>query len=192
MSDSSVAVAIYDIDSEAYASVQELQKSNFNIKHLSIVGRGYYREDQVIGFSDIDGRMKVWGAQGAFWGRVHGLLSGAAFFLVPGVGPVMVFGPLVSSIVRELETAAAGGDLSALGAGLYSVGVPADSAGEYEAVIKAAKFVLVAEGTVDEVARAKSVLDTTGARKVAAHAPPRSVASVETWFEAKRAEPVGA
>jgi hypothetical protein len=32
--------------------------------------------------------MKYWGVRGAFWDGIWGLLLGASFFLVPGVGSV--------------------------------------------------------------------------------------------------------
>jgi hypothetical protein len=40
--------------------------------------------------------MKYWGKQGAFWGGLWGMLFGAAFFAIPGLGPILVAGPLVA------------------------------------------------------------------------------------------------
>ena len=60
--------------------------------------------------------MKYWGKQGAFWGGLWGLLCGAAFFAIPGIGPVLVAGPLVASIIGALEGAIVVGGLSARGA----------------------------------------------------------------------------
>jgi hypothetical protein len=48
----------------------------------------------------------------------------------------MVFGPLVSWIIGALEGAAVVGGLSALGAGLYSLGIPKNSVVEYEKALK--------------------------------------------------------
>ena len=33
--------------------------------------------------------MQYWGKLGAFWGGIWGLLFGAAFFAIPGIGPVL-------------------------------------------------------------------------------------------------------
>ena len=52
------------------------------------------------------------------------------------------------------------GGLSAIGAGLYSIGIPKDSIVEYEAAIKSDQFVLVAHGTVAEIERAKGIMGT--------------------------------
>jgi hypothetical protein len=169
MSENNAVVGIYDAHSGAEGAIKELQRSNFNMKQLSIVGKGYHTEEHVIGFYNMGDRMKVWGKQGAFWGGFWGLLFGSALFVLPGFGPVMVFGPLVAWIVGALESAAVVGGLSALGAGLYSAGIPKDSVVKYETAIKAAKFVVIAHGTIDEVSRAKSILEATGASQVVSH-----------------------
>jgi hypothetical protein len=139
------------------------------MKKLSIVGKDYHTEEHVIGYYNTGDRMKVWGKLGAFWGGFWGLLFGSAFFFIPGIGPLMVFGPLVSWIVGALEGAAVVGGLSALGAGLYSIGMPKDSVVKYETALKSDKFLVIAHGTADEVAKAKSILETTGASEITAH-----------------------
>ena len=80
-----------------------------------------------------------------------------------------MFGPLVGWLVGALEGAVVVGGLSALGAGLYSIGIPTDSIVEYETALKADKFLVMAHGTADEVATAKRILETTGAASIAAH-----------------------
>jgi len=53
------------------------------------------------------------------------------------------------------------GGLSAIGASLYSLGIPKDSILQYETDLKAGKFVLLAHGSVDDVAGAKDILTRT-------------------------------
>ena len=65
--------------------------------------------------------------------------------------------------------AVVGGGLSALGAGLYSIGIPTDSIVEYETTLKSAQFLVMAHGTDEEVATATRALETTGAAYIAAH-----------------------
>ncbi len=101
-------------------------------------------------------------------------LFGSAFFLVPGIGPLLVAGPLVMWIVGVLEGAAVVGGLSALGAALYSIGIPKNSVVQYETEVKNGKLLLVAHGTADEVERARDILEQTGA-KTTVHAEPAAV-----------------
>ena len=136
MADTNAVIAVYDTHSAADEAVKELQKAGFDMKKLSVVGKDYHTEDHVVGYYNAGDRMKHWGKFGAFWGGLWGLLFGAAFFWVPGIGPVLVGGPLVAWIVAALEGAVFVGGLSAIGAGLYSLGIPKDSIVEYESAGK--------------------------------------------------------
>src|SRR5271157_6565269 len=131
-SNESSVVAVYPQHSDAENAINLLKKGNFNIKKLAIVGQGYHTEDQVIGYYTTGDRMKYWGKTGAFWGGLWGLLLGSAFFAIPGIGPILVAGPLVAWMAGALEGAVVVGGLSAIGAGLYSMGIPKDSIVRYE------------------------------------------------------------
>jgi Heat induced stress protein YflT domain len=174
MSETNAVVAIYDSHSEAEEAVKDLNRSGFDMKKLSIVGKGYHTEEQVVGYYTTGDRMKHWGKLGAFWGGLWGMLFGAAFFAIPGIGPVLVAGPLVAWIVGALESAVLVGGLSAVGAGLYSIGIPKDSIVRYEAALKSDKFLVLAHGTADEVAKAKSIMQTTHPAEIALHAVERA------------------
>ena len=169
MSDNNAVVGVYNTHTEAETAIKELQRAGFDMKKLSIMGKDYHTEEHVIGYYNAGDRMKFWGKLGAFWGGFWGLLFGSAMFLVPGVGHVMVFGPLVSWIIGALENAAVVGGLSALGAGLFSIGIPKNSVLDYEEAVKAAKFLVIAQGTTTEVGKAKSILETSGATRVDTH-----------------------
>lgn len=156
-------VAIYDSHDQAERAVKSLQRAGFNMKQLSIVGRDYHSEEHVVGYYTTGDRMMYWGGMGAFWGGLWGFLFGAAFFFIPGIGPIVVAGPLVTWIVAGLEGAAVVGGLSALGAALYGIGIPKNSILKYETALRAGKFVLVAHGAPDEVRRAKDIIETTDA-----------------------------
>jgi uncharacterized membrane protein len=170
MSKENVGIAIFNTHGEAENVVKELQKSGFDMKKLSIVGKDYHTEEQVVAYYNTGDRMKYWGKLGAFWGGLWGILFGAAFFWIPGIGPLVVAGPLVSAIVGALEGAVAVGGLSALGAGLYSIGIPKDSIIKYESSVKSDKFLLVVHGSGDDLAKAKDILKSTG-HEVSVHSP---------------------
>jgi hypothetical protein len=82
----------------------------------------------------------------------------------------LVAGPLVAWIIGALEGAVVVGGLSALGAGLYSMGIPKDSVVKYEFALKSDKFLLLAHGTTEEVAKAKDIMQTTNPVEVGVHA----------------------
>jgi uncharacterized membrane protein len=158
MKDRNSVIAVYDNHLAAEEAVKDLQKSSFDMEKLSVVGKDYHTDEQVVGYYNAGDRMKYWGKLGAFWGGFWGLLFGAAFFWVPAIGPVLVGGPLVASILAALENAVVVGGLSAIGAGLYSIGIPKDSILTHETAIKAGQYLVVAHGTSAEAAKARSIL----------------------------------
>jgi len=160
MTDTNAVIAVYDNHSAAEDAVKELQKSGFDMKKLSVVGKDYHTDEHVVGYYNAGDRMKYWGKLGAFWGGFWGLLFGAAFFWVPAIGPVLVAGPLVAWIVAGLEDAVIVGGLSAIGAGLFSIGIPKDSIVTYETAIKAGQYLVVAHGTSAEATKARNILST--------------------------------
>jgi len=169
MNKSNSIVATYPSHTAAEAAVKELHQSGFDMKKLSIIGRDYHTDEHVVGYYNTGDRMKVWGKTGAFWGGFWGLLFGTGFFWIPGLGPLLVAGPAVSWIIGALEGAAVVGGLSALGAGLYGIGIPEDSILRYETAIKTDKFVLVAHGSVEEITNAKGILSGTKPETIEHH-----------------------
>jgi len=169
MSNEKNTVAIYKTHQEAEQAIKELQRAGFDMKTLSVVGKGYQSEEHAIGYYNTGDRVKFWGEQGAFWGGLWGLLFGSAFFWIPGIGPLAVGGALVSTLVGGVEGAVMTGGLTALSAALYSIGIPKDSVLKYETAIKSDKFLVVVHGTGDEVKRASEILSTNNEAEVAVH-----------------------
>jgi len=170
-------VAVFESHDQAEDAIRELQKGGFDMQKLSIVGKDYHTEEHVVGYYTTGDRMLYWGKAGAFWGGFWGLLLGSAFFWVPGIGQLLVAGPLVMWIVGALEEAAVVGGLGALGAALYSIGIPKKSVVQYETEVKNGSLLLVAHGTADEVERARDLLRQTRAKTTTVHAEQAAVAA---------------
>lgn len=172
MNEHNSVVAIYPTHPEAEAGVKALGQAGFDLKHLSIVGRDYHTDEDVVGYYNACERMQYWGKNGAFWGGIWGMLFGSALFFVPGVGPLLIAGPLVGWIVGALEGAVVVGGLSALGGGLYSLGIPKDSIIQYETALKAGKFVVIAHGPEAETIHARQIISLTRPEALAEHQHP--------------------
>jgi len=169
MSDKNAIVTVFNTHEEAEAAVKALQKGGFDMKRLSIIGRECHTGQHVVGYYNAGDRMKYWGKMGAFWGGLWGFLVGAAFFVVPGIGPILIAGPVAAWVIGALEGAVVVGGLSVIGAGLYSIGIPQDSILRYESALKADKFLLISHGTADEVTRAKDILRATSPAEMTVH-----------------------
>jgi hypothetical protein len=172
MNDTSNVVALYNSHAEAEQAVAQLSAASFDITKISIIGKDYHTEEKVVGYYTTGDRMKSWGGLGAFWGGIWGLLFGAGFFLIPGIGPVLVAGPFLAALIGALESAVVVGGLSAVAAGLVSLGVSKEKAVKYEADVKADKFVLIAHGTAGELERARTILAGTAPISVETHQVP--------------------
>jgi len=177
MSNTNSVVAVFATHEQVESAIRELQQDGFDMKQLSIVGKDYHTEEHVVGYYTTGDRMLYWGKLGAFWGGFWGLLLGSGFFWVPGIGQLLVAGPLVMWIVGALEEAALVGGLGALGGALFSIGIPKNSVMQYETEVKNGKLVLVAHGTSEEVQRAKDILNQTQAEITTVHAS-KAVAAV--------------
>jgi hypothetical protein len=132
------------------------------MQQLSVIARDYYTEEGVVGFYTSGESKKTFGKTGALWGGLSDVLSGSAFLLVPGIGPLFVAGPVAGQIVEGIEEASVVGRLSALGAVLYGIGVPQTGVAEYEAKIRTGMFVLIACGSPEEVEGVKAPLVASG------------------------------
>ncbi|HPG25718.1 MAG: DUF3341 domain-containing protein [Spirochaetaceae bacterium] len=167
--DDSSVVGVFDAHEKAEDAIKALGRAGIPMRQLSIVGKDYHSEEQVVGYYNAGDRMAYWGKLGAFWGGLWGVLFGAAFFWVPGIGPLIVGGPLVSSIVAALEGAAMVGGLSAVGAGLFSIGIPKDSVLRYETALRSDRFLVLVRGTAAQAELAREIMDRSKATETAVH-----------------------
>ncbi len=109
--------AVFDNSDNAHSAVEEMIKYGFLMDQVSVLHKAGGQGDDFLGiaYTNEKERFKVWGVEGALWGSLGGLLMGAAgLFLLPGIGPMLIAGPLVNVL--------AGG---AIGAGLMATGAAA-------------------------------------------------------------------
>ncbi|OYT87480.1 MAG: DUF1269 domain-containing family protein [Burkholderiales bacterium PBB6] len=158
MSHPDSAFFVFDTHAAAEDAIRTLNQSGFDMKQLSLVGKGYHSEEKPMGFYTVGDRIKAWGGTGAFWGGIWGLLLAPAVFVLPGLGVVGMAGPIVATLVGALEGAVVVGGLSALGAALTQIGVPKDQVIKYEAALKVDKYLLVVHGSAEDQDKASNVL----------------------------------
>ena len=161
MTELNAVVAVYGSHLDAERAIKMLQRAGVDMSTLSIVGKDTHTEEHVVGYYNNCDRMKYWGRSGAFWGGFWGMLVGSAFFAIPGIGPVLVAGPFVGWVIGALEGAVVFGGLSAIGAGLYGMGIPKDSIVQYESDIKTDKYLLMVYDTSPAIERARDIIENT-------------------------------
>ena len=158
MTSTAASFLVFDSHVAAEQAIRTLSHAGFDMKTLSLVGKGYHSEEKPVGFYTAGDRIRTWGGSGAFWGGIWGLLLTPAVFVLPGLGIVGMAGPFVAALVSALEGAVVVGGLSALGAALTQVGVPRDQVIKYETALKVDKYLLVVHGSAAEQKKARELL----------------------------------
>ena len=176
MEPTDTVVAVFADHPSAEAAIKKLTGSGFEMKNLSVVGKGYHTDEKVVGFYNTGDRIKFWGTRGAFWGGFWGLFLGGLFVTVPVVGQVVVLGYLAAIAIAAIENAVIVGGVSALAAALYSIGIPKDSVVQYETALKADSFLVMAHGPAADIARAKTILGTVIPSRVDVHTGTKTAA----------------
>jgi hypothetical protein len=151
-------VAVYPDHPSAENALRLLHKSGFALGDLSIVGRDFQTSEEPIGFVNPGDYARAGAKTGAWFGGLFGLVVGAAFLVLPGIGPIIVAGPLAAAVVAGLEGAIAGTAVGSLAGALVGWGVPKDRALTYETRVKGGKFLVIVRGNPQVVARARNLL----------------------------------
>jgi stress response protein YsnF/uncharacterized membrane protein len=151
-------IGLFDRMNEARQVVQELIDHGFERDDVSLVSRqeGEYVTNRGEGRSS---GTAIGAGTGAALGGVGGLLVGLGALAIPGIGPVIAAGPLVSALAGAGIGAAAGGTIGAL----TDLGVPEEEAHYYAEGVRRGG-VLVAVETDDQRAdRAAEIMERAGA-----------------------------
>ena len=115
---------------------------------------GSQTTEEPVGFVGDSEYASAGAATGAWVGGLLGLCVGAAFLVLPGVGPIVVAGPLSAAVLAGIEGAIAGTALGGLAGALVGWGVPKEKALKYETHVKGGKFLVIIRGEPEVIARA--------------------------------------
>lgn len=150
-------VAIYPNPEEAQEAVIALERSEFDLERLSVIGKAYRERKELVAFYREGDGIRCWGDMGYFWNWISSTIRGWALLRMPGRDPLLVVGQLALWIVVALDNSAIFGGLSALGATLYSMGLSKDNVHDYEEALRRGNYLIVVHGPAQEVTRAKGI-----------------------------------
>ena len=151
-------VAIYPDHAGAEQGVRQLHEAGFAMSDLSIIGRNFQTTEEPVGFISAGDYATAGAKTGASFGGLLGLVVGSAFLLIPGVGPVVVAGPLAAALLAGIEGAIAGTALGSLAGALVGWDIPKDRALKYETHVKGGKFLVLVRGIPEVIDRARGLL----------------------------------
>jgi hypothetical protein len=154
MSEFNAVVAVYAAHQSAQQAIKSLNQAGTNIATLSVIVQNPNN------FQELP---RAWGQ---FWTN----LLGTAHFVVPGMGLVLMTGPIVGWIISNpFEGADHFGGLSAIGVGLYGKGFPEEFVLQYEADLKSHRFLLIVNAQPGAAAWAAETLDKTQHLSLSTH-----------------------
>lgn len=165
MSESNAVIGVYESVQEAEAAVKTLLDQGVPAGEVSIVGQDLHSETRVHGFVTTGDVAKSGAKTGAWVGGLFGVLTGAALLFIPGVGPLIVLGPLAAGAVSAAEGATAGGGIGAvLGHFIAKRHVP-----KYSRHLTEGKYLVVRHAPQTADADARLLREQTAASEVDHH-----------------------
>ena len=162
-------VAVYADHEQAESAIRRLHKDGYALDELSIVGRDIQVTEEPRGFVSTADYVSAGARTGAAAGGLAGVALGAALLLVPGIGPVVVAGPLAAALLAGIEGALAGVALGALSGALIGLGVPREHAIKYETAVEKGKYLVIVRGCGEDIERARRLLAADEPEQVEVH-----------------------
>ncbi len=167
MVDGNSCIAVYRTHEQVESAVCRLQGSAIDIGRISIVAKGD-REGYPVGFYCTEKGRGFLGVQQSFWSGMCERLTDAGLFLIPGLGTLLVAGPLVAVVAGVTEETLAAGK-GMLGAVFCLVGVPQESVDRYETAVESGRYLIVVHGNQLEVEQVHDLLVATEPVDMAIH-----------------------
>ncbi len=169
LADHKRAVGVFSSRRDAEYALTELRDAGFNMDKISIIAKDAARNDEIAGVETQKGvgnKADEGAASGAVTGTVlggiTGLLIGLGTLAIPGVGPILLAG----EVATTLATAAAGAGIGAAAGGLLGalagLGIPEERARVYNDRVSGGDYLVIADGTEQEINRAENILRNRG------------------------------
>lgn len=162
------AIGTFPTRQAAEHALNELRASGFQMDDVSVIAKDSKGSEGLGGASThghgnkADEGAKAGAATGGTVGGIAGLLVGLGLLAIPGIGPVMLAGAAGTAIATALSGGAIGAVAGGLSGALLGLGIPEDQAKVYNDRVSRGDYLVVVEGSDDQVARAESVLSHRG------------------------------
>lgn len=178
------AVGVFSSRREAETALHDLSASGFNMDHVSVVTRETQHRGGLAGAevkervgNKADEGAGVGAVSGGALGGLTGLLVGLGTLAIPGVGPIMLAGAAATAIATTLAGGAIGAASGGLLGGLIGLGVPEKEARHYNERVEQGDYLVIVDGTADEIHRAETSLKRQGIRDWAVNEIPVATAN---------------
>ena len=163
------SVGLFYSRDEAEKALRALKDDGFDMNRVNVIAKD---ADSVTRSAGVDvnydeGNNAAEGAgagatSGAVLGGIGGLLIGLGTLAIPGVGPIIVAGEAASTIATTLAGAGIGAAAGGIIGGLVGLGIPEDKAKIYSDRVSSGSYLVMVNGTDDDISRAERILRNNG------------------------------
>lgn len=175
------AVGVFPNRHDAEYALNELRDSGFPMHKVSVIVRDADQHDDIAG-ADVRERVSNKADEGAVTGAVAGgalggltgLLVGLGLLAIPGIGPVMLAGATATTIATTLSGGALGAISGGIIGALIGLGIPEERARVYNERVAQGEYLVIVDGTDDEIARAEAILRSRGIQELGIYDVPNS------------------
>jgi hypothetical protein len=162
-------VAVYETMAAATESVRDLARAGIPAERLSVLTQNLESQTTIHGFVSTGDVASRGAATGAGVGALFSLLAGAAFLIIPGVGPVLAAGAFVPPLLGVIEGAVGGAALGGVVGAAMGHFVGQHHIPKLEQELRAGKYLVLVNGDSRLIDRARRMLAGSGAAEVFAH-----------------------
>ena len=158
-------VHLFDTQLDVENAGELLRRSDFNVKKLSLIAKGYHGKEQPADFYTVGNRIKIWDGVGENWNGIWGDLLVPEMIFLPEVGLVAMAGPLAFALITALEgneeCIEGRQERCAFSSTLEELGISHELANKYEVALKSNCYVLMVHGDQTEVEKVNQLLSTS-------------------------------
>ncbi|PSB08215.1 signal transduction histidine kinase (STHK), LytS [Pleurocapsa sp. CCALA 161] len=163
------SVGLFYSRDEAEAALRALKDDGFDMNRVNVIAKDADQVSQSVGLDTAydEGNNAAEGAgagasSGAVLGGITGLLVGLGTLAIPGVGPIIVAGEAATAIATTLAGAGIGAAAGGIIGGLVGLGIPEDKAKIYSDRVGSGSYLVMVNGTNDDISRAERILHNSG------------------------------
>ncbi|HEY9623159.1 MAG TPA: hypothetical protein V6C78_22575 [Crinalium sp.] len=190
------AIGIFPNRQITEQALHELRDFNVPMDRVSVITREKVHQENIAGAevhdgvhpdrtaSKIDNKAEDGAAIGAVaggaLGGLTGLLVGIGSLAIPGIAPIMLAGATATALATTLAGTAIGAATGGLLGSLVGLGIPEERARVYHDRIARGEYLVIVDGTDEEIARAEQILHRRGIEDYGIYDVPVSTASSVT------------
>ncbi len=176
------AVGVFSRRLDAEAALNDLRDAGFSMNDVSLIAKDAHGNSNIT--TDVDNRFgggnkadegaAAGAATGGVLGGLGGLLVGLGALAIPGVGPVIAGGAAATALATALTGGAIGAAAGGIAGGLAGLGIPENRAKVYNDRFQKGDYLIIVDGTEDEIRRAEKILKRRGIQEFDVFDAPRN------------------